>query len=85
MSSGSEGLYLSPFSDMSLATSDCLEPYFYVFFPTIAYVLTFLGPFVSPLFFVIIPFLGSWPVTMEGVGPVRMLECTEQRSERFLM
>ena len=29
MSSGSDGLYLSPLSDMSLATSDCLEPYFF--------------------------------------------------------
>ena len=28
MSSGSDGLYLSPLSDMSPATSDCLEPYF---------------------------------------------------------
>ena len=32
-SSGSAGLYLiSPLSDMSPATSDCLEPYFSVFF-----------------------------------------------------
>ena len=28
VSSGSEGLYLSPLSDMSPATSDCLETYF---------------------------------------------------------
>ena len=28
VSSGSDGLYLSPLSDMSPATSDCLEPYF---------------------------------------------------------
>ena len=28
LSSGSDGLYLSPLSDMSPATSDCLEPYF---------------------------------------------------------
>ena len=28
MSSGNDGLYLSPLSDMSPATSDCLEPYF---------------------------------------------------------
>ena len=31
MSSGSDGLYLSPLPDMSPATSDCLEPYFSVF------------------------------------------------------
>ena len=51
VSSGSDGLYLSPLSDMSPATSDCLEPYFSVFlffsFPIIACVLTFLGPFIS--------------------------------------
>ena len=38
-------------SDMSPATSDCLEPYFsvgfYFYFPIIACVLTFLGPFIS--------------------------------------
>ena len=49
VSSGSDGLYLSLLSDMSPATSDCLEPYFSVFlffsFPIIACVLTFLGPF----------------------------------------
>ena len=32
VSSGSDGLYLSPLSDMSPATSDCLEPYFFFFF-----------------------------------------------------
>ena len=32
VSSGSDELYLSPLSDMSPATSDCLEPYFSVFF-----------------------------------------------------
>ena len=32
VSSGSDGLYLSPLPDMSPATSDCLEPYFYEFF-----------------------------------------------------
>ena len=46
MSSGSDGLYLPPLSDMSPATSDCLEPYYYFyFFSIIACVLTFLGPF----------------------------------------
>ena len=51
VSSGSDGLYLSPLSDMSPATSDCLEHYFsggfYFIFPIIACVLTFLGPFIS--------------------------------------
>ena len=51
VSSGSDGLYLSPFSDMSPATSDCLEPYLFgggfFSFPVIACVLTFLGPFIS--------------------------------------
>ena len=50
VSSGSDGIYLSPLSDMSHATSDCLEPYFsggfYFYFPVNAYVLTFLGPFI---------------------------------------
>ena len=32
VSSGSDGLYLSPLSDMSPGTSDCLEPCFYDFF-----------------------------------------------------
>ena len=51
VSSGSDGLYLSPLSDMSPATSDCLEPYFsgefYFIFSIIACVLTFLGPLIS--------------------------------------
>ena len=51
VSSGSDGLYLSALSDMSPATSDCLEPYFsggFCFiFPIIACVLTLLGPFIS--------------------------------------
>ena len=50
VSSGSDGLYLSPLSDMSPAMSDCLEPYFsggFIYFPIIACVLTFLGPFIS--------------------------------------
>ena len=52
VSSGSDGLYLSPLSDMSPATSDCcLEHYFsggfYFIFPIIVCVLTFLGPFIS--------------------------------------
>ena len=32
VSSGSDGLYLSPLSDMSPAKSDCPEPYFFCFF-----------------------------------------------------
>ena len=48
--SGSDGLYLSTLSDMSPATSDCLGPYFSVFFPIIAFVLTFLGSFNSCIF-----------------------------------
>ena len=64
VSSGSDGLYLSPLSDMSPATSDCLEPYFsfsFSFFsPIIACVLTSLGPFISDYFFSqCVPFLGS--------------------------
>ena len=30
VSSGSDGLYLSPLSDMSPTTADCLEPYFFI-------------------------------------------------------
>ena len=55
MSSGSDGFYLSPLSDMSPATSDCLKHYFSGFFffsfPIVACVLTFLGPFISFDFF----------------------------------
>ena len=44
VSSGSDGFYLSPLSDMSPATSDCLEPYFsgvfFFSFSIIACVLT---------------------------------------------
>ena len=59
VSSGSDGLYLSPLSNMSPATSDCLEPYFSVFFPIIACVLTFLGPSCLFDFLQYVPFLGS--------------------------
>ena len=64
VSSGSDGLYLSPLSDMSPATSDCREPYFSGFllfsFPIIACALTFLGSFISFRFFSqCVPFLGS--------------------------
>ena len=50
VSSGSDGLYLSPLSDMSPATSDCLEPHFseiFYFIFQLSRVLTFLGPFIS--------------------------------------
>ena len=53
MSSGSDGLYLSPLSDLSPATSDCLEPYFsggFYFIFQLSRVLTFLGPFISANF-----------------------------------
>ena len=65
MSSGSDGLYLSPLSDMLPAASDCLEPFFSVLFlfflPIIACVLTFLGHFISFDFsqYYYVPFLGS--------------------------
>ena len=64
VSSGSDGLYLSPLSDMSPATSDCLEPYFsgafFFSFPIIACVLTSLGPLISDCFFSqYVPFVGS--------------------------
>ena len=55
VSSGSDGLYLSPLSDMSPATSDCLDPYFsgggFFSFAIIACMLTFLGPFYFSLIF----------------------------------
>ena len=45
VSSGSDGIYLSSLSEISSATSDCLEFFFFCFFfPIIACVLTFLGP-----------------------------------------
>ena len=51
VSSGSDGLFLSPLSNISPATSDCLETYFsegvLFYFQIIACVLTFLGPFIS--------------------------------------
>ena len=51
VSSGSDGLYLSPLSDMSPATSDSLEPYFsggFILFSNYRVsVLTFLGTFIS--------------------------------------
>ena len=52
---------------MSPATSDCLGPYFSVFSPIIAFMLTFLGSFNSCIFYVFFPiiafmltFLGSF-------------------------
>ena len=59
MSSGSNGLYLSPLPDVSPVTSDCLEPYLSVFFPTIACVLTFLGRLFLFDFSLYVPFWGS--------------------------
>ena len=66
MSSGSDGLYLSPLSDMSLATSDCLKPYFSVFFKFYFSVIAcvrvdFSGPFYFFLIFFhnVYPFWGN--------------------------
>ena len=61
MSSGSDGLYLSPLSGMSPATSDCLEPYFsgggLFYFSNYRVCADFSG---SLYFFLIcVPFLGS--------------------------
>ena len=62
MSSWSDGLYLSPLTDMSPATSDCLEPYFsggFSFLFQLSRVLTFLRLFIYFLFFSqCVPFLG---------------------------
>ena len=49
VSSGSEGLYLSPLSDMSPATSDCLETYFsggFILFSNYRVCVDFSGPFL---------------------------------------
>ena len=55
MSSGSDGLYLSPLFDMSPATSDCLEPYFsgggVLFFSNYRVCVDFYGSFYSFLIF----------------------------------
>ena len=62
MSSGSDGLFQSPLSDILPAMSDCLEPYFSVFFPIIACVffIDFSGYFYfSLIFHDMYPFLGS--------------------------
>ena len=58
VSSGSDGFYLSPLSDMSPATSDCLETYFSgsFYFQIIACV-DFSGSFYS--FLICVPYLGS--------------------------
>ena len=51
VSSGSDGLYLSPLSDISPATSDCLEPYFsvfsFLFFSNYRVCVDFSGSFIS--------------------------------------
>ena len=60
MSSGSDGLYLSPLSDMSPATSDCLEPYFsggFISFSNYRVCVDFSGSFY--FFLISVPFLGS--------------------------
>ena len=63
MSSGSDGLYLSPLSDMSPATSDCLEPYFsgefFFLFSNYRVCVDFVGSFFFKKFFSqYVPFLG---------------------------
>ena len=60
VSSGSDGLYLSPLSDMSPATSDFLEPYFsggFILFSNYRVCVDFSGSFY--LFLICVPFLGS--------------------------
>ena len=61
MSSGSDGLYLSPLSDMSPATSDCLEPYFSRggggVISNYRVCVDFSGSFY--FFLICVPFLGS--------------------------
>ena len=82
MSSGSEGLYLSLMSDMSPATSDCLETYVsggFILFSNYRVCVDFSGSFYFFLIYVY-PF---WVVSLRprkasaSVGPVRMLESTE--------
>ena len=55
MSSGSDGFYLSSLSDMSPATSDCLEPYFsgfsFLFFFNYRVCVDFSGSFYFFLIF----------------------------------
>ena len=60
VSSGSDGLYLSPLSDMSPATSDCLETYFsggLILFSNYRVCVDFSGSFY--FFLICVPFLGS--------------------------
>ena len=60
VSSGSDGLHLSPLSDMSPATSDCLEPYFsgeFYFISNYRVCVDFSGSFY--FFLICVPFLGS--------------------------
>ena len=83
MSSGSDGLYLSPLSDISPATSDCLEPYFYGFFFFFCFPIIACVDFSGSFFFFfhnVYPFwvVSLWPrKAFASVGPVRMLESTE--------
>ena len=86
MSSGSNGLYLSPLSDMSPATSDCMEPYFsgvfsFFFFSNYRVCIDFSGSFYFFLIFHnMYPFwvVSLWPrKAFASVGPVQMLGDTE--------
>ena len=58
---GAMGFYLSPLSDMSPATSDCLEPYFsgefFFFFSNHRVCVDFSESFY--FFLISVPFLGS--------------------------
>ena len=83
VSSGSDGLYLSPLSDMSPATSDCLEPYFsgFLFFSFLFQLsrvcwLFWVLLFPCDFFHNVYPFwvVSLWPQkAFASVGPVRML------------
>ena len=62
VSSGSDGLYLSPLSDVSPATSDCLETNFsgggyFILFSNYRVCVDFSGSFY--FFLICVPFLGS--------------------------
>ena len=51
VSSGSDGIYLSSLSEISPATSDCLEYFFSVFFPNYRVCVDFSGSFYLSFIF----------------------------------
>ena len=68
MSSGSDGLYLSPLSDMSPAGLTVWSLNFLggvILFSNYLECVDFSGSFYFLL--ICVPFLGSWPVTTGGV------------------